>query len=194
MGEIVVEGRPVALACEVRRELQFEALGRRTETRAVVLHWTGGEGGGAQVFRVLKERGLSVNFTIDRAGVVWQYADAAARCAHVGPGNAWTCGIEMTNAANGLVRDVPAYTERVHGKAFSCSGFTPAQLASAKELVGTLCRAFGLPYVSPSVSTFLESKVLKEYRGVLGHFHFTRRKVDPGTRVFRELGLVGKEG
>ncbi len=187
MGEIVIDGRPVAIAAQVNSQFRFESLGRRTETKAVVLHWTGGEGGGAQVFRVLKERGLSVHFLIDRQGVVWQYADAALRCAHVGPGNARTIGIEMTNAANGKSTVYPPYVETIHGKRFRCTPFSPEQTATAKVLVKALCDAYGLPFATPSISTVLEPKVLREYRGVLGHFHFTRRKVDPGNKLLHEM-------
>ena len=45
---------------------------RRIDT--IVLHWTGGEGDAGQVQRTLRQRGCSVHYFIDRAGVRWQFA------------------------------------------------------------------------------------------------------------------------
>ncbi len=196
MGDIIINGRAVPLCSEVRTwhdtELGFAALGKRTETRAVGLHWTGGEGGGAQVHRVLKSRGLSVQFFIDQLGVIWQYADASSRCAHIGLANGYTVGIEIANRATPAVnakwpRDV--YPERVHGKSFKCTAFYPAQVKAATELTQALCKAYGLPYETPASDTVLSPAELKAVRGVLAHFHVSRRKVDCGTRLLREMGL-----
>ena len=196
MNAILIDGLPIAMKSTVKTwhqtSLDFPALGKRSETNAVGLHWTGGEGGGAQVHRVLKLRGLSVHFLVDQEGVIWQYADAGVRCSHIGSANSTTVGIEISNRANGKdhVRyPRERYQERVHGHKFFCSSFYPAQVAATKELTEMLCKAYGLPFVTPAVDTCLDPRSLKLFRGVLGHFHVTRRKVDPGIRLLRELGL-----
>jgi N-acetyl-anhydromuramyl-L-alanine amidase AmpD len=193
VNDILVSGRAIPVKSFVHRSpsLSFNR-GLRTETRAVALHWTGGEGGGEQVYRVLRERGLSVQFFIDQEGHIWQYADASVRCAHIGTANGYTIGIEIANRANGKPHPKwprEAYEERVHGKSFQCSAFYPAQVAAATELTQTLCRAYGLPYETPASDTELSAAELKTVRGVLAHFHVTRRKVDCGTRLLREMGL-----
>ena len=193
MNDILVSGRAIPVKSFVHRSpsLTFNR-GLRTETRAVALHWTGGEGGGEQVHRVLRERGLSVQFFVDQEGHIWQYADASARCAHIGLANGYTVGIEIANRANGTPnakwpREV--YEERLHGETFKCSAFYPAQVAAVTELTQTLCKAYGLPYEAPASDTVLSATELRAVRGVLGHFHVSRRKVDPGTLLLREMTL-----
>lgn len=193
MNDILVNGRPIAIKATVVRDpkLQF-VCGKRTETRAVGLHWTGGEGDGAQVHRVLNERGLSVQFYISQLGVIYQYADASARCAHIGLANGYTVGIEIANRAS--VKDNAkwsrfSYLEKVHGKSFKCLAFYPAQVAAARELTELLCRAYGLPYEAPKSDTVLSAAELKTVRGVLGHFHVSRVKCDPGTLLLSQMGL-----
>ncbi len=194
MDSIIVSGRAVPIDAPVRvwhdTELGFPALGARTETRAVGLHWTGGYGGGPQVHRTLRARGLSVQFCIDVDGVIWQYADASARAAHIGLANGWSVGVEICNPASSKALGREIYIEKVHGKSFKCSYYHPGQVASIYALVSTLCRAYGLPYEAPSSTTVLTPAELKTVRGVIGHFHVTRRKIDPGARLLRDLGLT----
>ena len=193
MGEVVAGGRPIKIDAAVKTwhetGLGFPALGLRTETRAVGLHWTGGVGGAAPVYRTLGTRKLSVQFCIDVDGVVYQFADASARASHIGTANGWCVGIEICNPANGRAPGRETYQEHVQGRSFACSYFYPAQVASARALVTALCGFYGLPYAAPASTVALSAADLKTVRGVIGHFHVTTRKVDPGTRLLRELGL-----
>lgn len=204
MGSIIVRRQPVALGRDVRTwhetGLVFRARPMRTATRAVVLHWTGGENGGTGVFETLCDRGLSVHFLVDHAGMVWQYCDANACAAHCGGANAWSIGIEVANRA------VPKpharwpreeYVERVHGRDRPTTRFYPAQVDAALELTTVLCRAFGIPLDVPRdaggklVTTALSPATLSNYRGVLGHYHVTTRKDDPGTEIMRAVAAHG---
>lgn len=203
---ILVRGEPVHCAAEVRHDpaLQFRALGKRRETRAVVWHWTGGEGGGSQVFSVLQERALSVHFTIDQAGVVWQYCDADAFCAHARGANAWSVGVEISNRANATAehpkwpRSVALDT--IHGRTARHTRFLPAQIEAAKALADALARAYGLPHAVPRaasgdvIARTLRLAELEGYRGHLGHYHLSAAKRDPGTELLRELARLGERG
>jgi N-acetyl-anhydromuramyl-L-alanine amidase AmpD len=181
--EIIVAGRAVSVNADVVRDpkLQFSALGKRTETRAVLHHWTGGEGGGAQVFQTLKDRGLSVHFLIDQLGTIYQYADAALRCSHAGIANGWSVGVEISNRADKNEDHARWPRNLLRGR----TDFYPTQYDAAKELTVALCRAFGLPRVAPMLNgkvrdgrlTFAEERL---YRGVLGHYHVSEVKKDPG--------------
>src|SRR5690606_14964258 len=173
------------------------ALPYRTETRGVVVHHTGGEGGGKQVHRVLRNRGLSVQFFVDHEGVIWQYADANARAQHAGvTANGWTCGIEIQNRANasplqnGIRREV--VIDSVHGVEAKRTTFLPEQVASTLALVSALCHWYGLPMVVPMDGQrvrdgALTRAELASFRGVLGHFHVTKRKIDPGLAIMRAI-------
>jgi len=191
---IIVSGRAINIGIPVKvwheTKLGFPAVGARTETRAIGLHWTGGYGGAAQVYRTLNERKLSVQFCVDVDGVVWQFADASARASHIGSANGWCCGIEICNPASPKAVGREMYTETVHGRSFECSYFYPAQVAAVRVLVAKLCEAYGLPYAAPPETHALTTAQLSTVRGVVGHFHVTARKVDPGARLLRELGLT----
>jgi N-acetyl-anhydromuramyl-L-alanine amidase AmpD len=186
---ILIDGHPHYVGREVRvwteTGLAFPALGKRTETRAVVVHHTGGEGDAKQVHRVLKERGLSVQFFIDHLGIIHQFADASARANHAGNANGWSCGIEIQNRANanptqrGIKREV--VIERIHGKEAKRTTLLPEQVTSAIALVEVLCKAYGLPMEVPLAGADVASTV------VPGHLHLKATKIDPGLVVLRAI-------
>lgn len=200
---IVVRGEPVYVGREVRvwteHGMHFDGLGRRTETRAVVQHWTGGEGDARQVFRTLRTRKpvpLSAHFFVDAAGVIWQFSDADDRCLHAGIANGWSVGIEYQNRGNanaeerGVRREV--IVERIHGHEAKRTTMLVEQTASGIALTDALLRAYGLPWAVPMdgadvASTFLPRAALDSWRGILGHLHLTDRKVDPGLTLLRAL-------
>jgi len=195
MGEMIVRGHPLAVPFDVHTwyttGLAFSGLGMRSSTQTVGLHWTGGEGDAAGVHRTLTARRLSVQFYIAYDGSVYQFCDASSRAAHIGTENARCVGIEIANRASTV--DDPkhpreTYADTVHGRTFKASYFTPAQVASAKALTTALCAAYGLPYVSPDAHTALDPVALRSFRGVVGHYHVTVRKNDPGTRLLRDIG------
>lgn len=194
---ILVRGQPVPVDATVRVDpaLQFPALGKRTETRAIVWHWTGGEGGGEQVYRVLRDRGLSVHFAIDQEGIIWQYADADAYCSHASGANGFAVGVEISNRADASTAHAKwprtAATDTIHGKTARHTRFLPAQIRSAKALAVSLSRAYGLPLVVPPDTTVCGKATLGAFRGHLGHFHLSERKRDPGTEILREIAALG---
>jgi N-acetyl-anhydromuramyl-L-alanine amidase AmpD len=201
---IIVRGEPVFCAADVRvwseTGLRFPARGKRTETRAVVWHWTGGEGGGEQVHRVLTSRGLSVHFLVDQAGVVWQYADADAYCSHAKGANGWSCGVEISNRANGRAEH-PRWprqvtSERIHDRQMRVTRFLPAQVTAALALADALSRAYDLPRSVPThpggdlVTGELGGLERHAFSGHMGHYHLTTEKNDPGTVLMREFATA----
>lgn len=198
MHTFLVDGREAEITVPVRasKELKFSALGKRTETRAVVCHHTGGRRGVEGIFQTLQERGLSVHFVIESDGTIWQLADAALRCAHAGTANGYSVGIEIVNHAGpkNLPRDAlrEVVREEIHGVERDATTFTVAQVQSALALTHALCRAYGLPHRVPEeegklITTVLPKEVRDEYRGVLGHFHVKETKRDPGLVVLRAI-------
>lgn len=152
----------------------------RTETRMVVLHWTGGRGQREQVHRTLRAKDLSVQFLIESDGTIVQYTDAQAHCSHARSVNAYSVGIEVVGPV-GL---------RKH--------FEPRQVQSIGLLLRTLCGVYGLPYALPS-NDRLPHAALATYRGVVGHYHVRNAererephlgiKVDPGRWIWGQIGL-----
>lgn len=201
-GRILVDGREVACDARVRTwhevpALAFHALGKRRETKAVVLHWTGGEGDSAQVHSTLGQRGLSVHFAIDRDGLITQYCDASALCSHAKGYNTGSVGVEIVNAAT----DKPGryeralLKERVHGIDATRAAFLAPQTKAALALVRSLCSAYGLPLAVPMrgndvLSSVMDQQEKADWRGVVGHLHVDRNKVDPGLALLRAVAAM----
>lgn len=200
--QILAGGRPITVpGCVVKTwyetKLGLPGHGRRTETRAVGWHWTGGENAGGVLRDVIGDRHLSVQFSIDQAGVIFQYADADDRCSHMNEANGWCVGMEIVNRADGRPTVGPGrwprevYDETVHGHTFKCTAFYPAQVIAVKTLTQALCAHYGLPFARPypGNTSVLTHDQLAAFRGVIGHYEVNPSKTDPGTRLFRECGI-----
>ncbi len=85
----------------------------------------------------------------------------------------------------------PARPERVtgpiHGKSYEMHDLTPQQYATLVKLAAGLCRAF--PKLAPDCprdaqgavrTDALSDQEFSQFRGILGHFHITADKQDPG--------------
>jgi len=173
---------------------------RERSTDLGVIHYTAGEGSGPQVHRVLKARGLSCHFVVDRDGVIYQFVDPANyRCAHAGGrANDRSVGIEV--ACYGWSRgphapdpERPTYKGTVHGWTTTFADFYPCQY----DALDALCRAVSkrLP-IDLCVPEYPDERIsellLAMYTGWCGHYHVERLskkhpKCDPGPRVFDEL-------
>lgn len=198
MGSVLVDGREVRCQAVVKRDPRFTfyGLAKRESTRAVVLHWTGGRRGGPAVFRTLQTRGLSVQFSIDPDGMIWQFCDAALRCSHATGANSWSIGIEMTNPAQPkqAFGDAPraVVVESIHGRDVRHTTFTADQMTAALALVEALCKAYGLPLAVPMdgrdvLGTVMGKEQMATFRGVCGHLNLTARKIDPGIAILRAV-------
>lgn len=170
---------------------------RKMPVRAVLWHFTGGEGNVDTMCRTLASRrtagapdGLSVHLYISQAGVIYQLADLDLVTLHAGVANEFAIGIEVANKGRGpshkkWPRD--KYTARVHGRRVTFLDFYPEQYRAAKALNDALLRLFGLPCARPGTDALLSPKVLGEFKGVLGHYHVSRHKTDPGPRLLDAL-------
>ena len=180
---------------------------RRQPIRAILLHHQGGEGGASQLFNVLnggrenrrtgKPIYLSVHFSIDREGNITQHADVDTVCLHAGIANEFSVGIEMANrgvapALRGVPREV--YSDSVHGRKMDFLRFFPAQVSAAYDLCIDLCDLLNLPWEFPMergrvTRRLLSKKELTDHRGLLGHLHVSRRKIDPSPHLLDELQM-----
>lgn len=227
-GEPVYCGAPVKLWTETG--LFFAGLPKRTETKFVCAHWTGGSNSAPGVFQTLRTRtnpqgkrlNLSVHFCVNPDGTIYQFCDADRRCAHAGSvddsdhdghqlsGNAKSIGIEAVNPAGPKVTDKAhreLLKETIHGEDIVYSSFTPEQVVSYLLLIQALCHAYDLPLTVPlDASGHVLAGVMDEpsfaaFTGVIGHFHLTERKRDPGLALIRAVwalsapvDLRGREG
>lgn len=202
-GAVVIGGESFPCAAEVRgwRETGFEfrpGRGARKRDRRpdlVVWHFTGGEGDAATVHRVLNERGLGIEFIIDRDGVIWQCCDPAdVDTFDAGTVNRRSVGVEIVSRGipgSGRGSDRGEYVARVHGHSVRFARFYPPQIHAALALAETLSAALDVPRRVPIRMGALAPHELAEFSGHLGHLHVTRRKIDPGTELFDRFRAAG---
>lgn len=202
MGELIINGvgRPVNATVRTWHETGLEfphgecgSRDRSHPCRLGVLHWTGGEGDGPRVHRVLHDRGLSIHFALDREGVIWQYADPGlTACAHVGKSaNPVSWGVEVVDygwVAKGArvpARGVPRerYEAVIQGQKMTVADYLPDQYCALGALCDVVCDTLGIPRVVwPGPSELAPWSELGAFTGMCGHMHISRRKADPGTR------------
>jgi len=182
---------------------------KRTELDLFVLHWTGGERNPPGLFETLEARELGVEFAIGHFGDVWQYADPLlVDTFDAGKVNPRSMGVEIVNYGfRGKGRKPPGrwgksrdlYETKLNGRKRTFARFRPAQINSAVAL---------LEAVIASETTLIERRIprdgagvfmarqmaraeLRAFNGVLGHFHVSGRKSDPGTDIFDALDACG---
>lgn len=213
LGSLFVGSQPIRVASRVVHDsrFMFTRLVQRKQTNAIVLHWTGGSNLAPEFFETLTAKGYSIHLLIEPDGTVYQMADLNRRCVHAGSAddsdgdgqvasaNANTIGIEIVNPANqreitnGVRREI--VTEKIHGTEVAASAFTDAQVAAALDLVSTICLHYRLPIRVPMLGDDVLTTTMNEhdfaaFRGVLGHFHITRRKRDPGLALMRAVAAL----
>ncbi len=222
-GVLIAGGREIPVACRVKpwrsTGLEFHVPRKRIETRQIVHHWTGGSRPVPQVFETLRHRKLSVHLCVDPDGTVYQFCDLDRRCAHAGTlddwdrdghelsGNAWSIGVEAVNPAaprsplSGVQRAVTR--EVIHGQAADSTTFTASQMRALLELTRVICLHYELPPIVPMeldgtvVARVLTEPEFEAFQGVLGHYHLTKRKRDPGLALMRAVAAMpfrGRDG
>jgi N-acetyl-anhydromuramyl-L-alanine amidase AmpD len=169
--------------------------------RQFILHHDGCASA-AMCFNVLhNERGLSCHFLMDNDGTIYQTMDMALMAYHAGGFNTHSIGIEICNRGDAK-RDPEYYrkknqkrettTVRIHGHIYQCFQFTPQQMDAMHALVKAVNRALPnvpleYPQDTPGHQAWGELPNVAQFAGVLGHYHTTRRKWDPGPFDFKAL-------
>ncbi len=217
---ILKANTPVEVGFRVKtfRETGYEFPCRvRTETRVIINHATGAENYPAQVYENMMRhksamgqlQPLSVHFIIDQRGVIYQTADADARCAHCAgiyrdfSPNAVSIGIEIIGRLTdfrkvpnkGVVR--PRVRETIHGVEVDVDEMLPAQIEAAVMLNEALCQMYKLPLRVPEDKhgavrlETLSQEDAEAFTGCAGHLAYAR-KPDPGQEVLRALQERGR--
>jgi N-acetyl-anhydromuramyl-L-alanine amidase AmpD len=166
--------------------------------RQFILHHDGLRSA-ASCFDVLhNERGLSCHFLLDNDGTIYQTLDLAFMGFHAAGFNASSVGIEMCN--RGDAKKYPTFykgkrnvaTCKIHDHIYLAFDYTEAQYEAMRALVRGLARALpnmpiDYPQTSPGYPAWGEIAGAKSYAGLLGHYHTTRRKWDPGPFDFKQF-------
>lgn len=168
----------------------------KRDIRQLVVHWDVCLSSSI-CFKVLKKRNLSVHFLIDNDGTIIQTMDLNHKALHAGNKivNRHSLGVEMSNAYYPKYNKWykrKGFNERplwkkveVHGKTLQpFLGFYPVQIKALKALCNALFDAGLVKADTPlrhdgeTATSVVPSVAQGEFRGVVGHHHITKRKID----------------
>jgi hypothetical protein len=154
----------------------------------IVVHWTGGSGDARQVARTLKSRRLSYHYVIDDTGIVTQLCSDLDAAYHAGKENGRSIGVALVSRGYDRGNSTPAgrhNLQRIHGKSLSILKYKPKQIVTAIWLLDLLIRKYGIQRYVECSETKIEYPEL--FRGVIGHYHLSKRKFDPGIEIMEIL-------
>lgn len=199
-GYIILDGRRYPTSFPVNHSRTFHVgesgTGRRDQPLVGgVLHWTAAENPGNRVFETLSTRGISVHFAMDRDGTVWQFADPATTYT-TNAGRSLgrkTWAIEIANY--GIARTPPeeardrgTHQATIQGRQRTVANFYPVQRRNVFELATLIHDTLGLPKrVAVEPVEFVPWARLRNADGILGHYHASVQKADPGPKLLRDL-------
>lgn len=211
---VIVGGVRFPIDCKVRNwestGLQFKAgqaanRKRKRDIDLAVIHWTAGENPATSTYKTLVTRGLGIEFVVDVDGVLWQMADPLeVDTADVGPFNPRSLGFEVTcygyrKEGQKAPRERAERKEMIHGRPLLVASFLEAQKETLAVALKTLHATglFRFELVAPAESMvaayprLLPARFVRSYQGVVGHFHLSEEKTDPGLEVFEWMFAKG---
>jgi hypothetical protein len=186
---------------------------RREKIDLIVSHWTGGEGDPDRVGETLRARKLGIEWSLSRAGEVWQHCDPVyVDTADVGLLNYRSGGIEVVcyGFAGGwtidpvravrvplvprLGKDRETYAAMTHGRRVVTAKPYPAQMDAWLGLCTTISAALGVPkqvpppeYDDQVFPLVLDTDPLTRFKGHIAHYHATTKKRDIGPWPIQQL-------
>ena len=143
-------------------------------------------------FDILKRRNLSVQFSIDNDGTIYQMTDLNLHAMHAGLVNEFSVGVEISNAVELKYQSYyksKGFGERTivggnvcNGKNYGkMLGFYDCQLNALRILIKTVCGFYNIPIQTPNVDGFYKPAFEGKYSGIVCHYHVDpeKRKYDP---------------
>lgn len=177
--------------------------------RMIVLHWTAGVASDpVRVVNAMRARkgaltpdGLSVHYVIGKTGQVLQTASLDRRCLHAGGVNDSSIGIEVSCPGFSFgpydrePDDWTVYRDIIKGRRIAMVDYRPEQYAALRGVLLHISAETGIPLIVPTypdpvthtagdhlVTDQMIKEELGSFRGVIGHYHCSKTKVDCGTR------------
>ena len=187
---------------------------RTREPDLFVAHWTGAENPAKTLYNTLvnhkvkdKQTGkmrpspLGIEFYIDPQATVYQFADPARiDTFDAGDYNARSIGCEIASFGHKVPKGKKRQTsaQQINGKTYNVAAFTQEQLQALVFLLSSVirwCPTIHMRLPRDATGTVIRRTLTKEeladYSGIVGHYHLTARKVDPGLEPFEFLTKCG---
>jgi hypothetical protein len=215
-GCVILDGKPHECASPVKGVADhgmqfvqgFGARRRMSLTDLIVCHFTADEHDPKTLHRCLLEhkdangnpQPLGIEFSIHSQptgpATIYQFCDPAKiDTFDAGAVNARSIGIEGQNFGSGKAfakgQDRHRYEANINGHGFTFAEFRPSELKAWGDLLDTLTAARRIPRVFPRKPGKLSPEGLARFKGVLGHYHVSGIKHDPGPQLFAYLATRG---
>lgn len=171
-------------------------------------------------FRVLVDRGLSTHFMVDWDGTIYQGLDPLYTAYHAGDNNQNSIGIDFNNVMKNLVRDPSAkpydpkadrFAEMskkefrrpksgrmtINGGKVQSYGYTDPQYQALIALLKVLTDQLEIPKQVPfdaKGEIVTETLTDPTYPGIVGHWHVSADRWDPGPGFDWERVYFGLQG
>lgn len=180
---------------------------RKVDITLGVIHWTGSENSVETMFKVLNKRKLGVEYCISPYGSLYQFCDMMkVDTADAGAANKISWGVEIVNAGirrrNTVWREPRyrktkmgprhGYDTRIHDRKVRCWDFYQEQTMTLLALNKLICQTVNT--YEANVCTADTEIDWKNFKGAVGHFHITKRKLDPGTEPMKNLSRFMVDG
>ena len=172
----------------------FKKMTKLRKPKMFVCHWDAALSADS-CYKILKKRGLSIHFTIDNDGTIFQYLDMNHIAYHCGKHNPTTVGVEISNAfypkynswyrRHGFGERDIVKNASVHGRSIKpFTDFYPAQVGALKALMKACHGALNIPLECPldkngETSYTIDQDAMKNrFRGFISHYHVSKGKMD----------------
>jgi N-acetyl-anhydromuramyl-L-alanine amidase AmpD len=174
---------------------------RKDKINKLVIHHDGNRNS-LGCFQTLLQRELSTHMMIDDDGTVYQALDLNDVAYHAADANGESFGLDMNNPIRPeLCHDPDArrlFKGTINGGPVTSVGYTDAQYEALIAVINGLCKAF--PKIQPIAPIGEDGHVLRQklvdqsFAGIVGHWHVSASKWDPGPGFDWERVLIGIRG
>ena len=188
----------------------YKKVTKLRKPKMFVCHWDAALSADS-CYRILRKRGLSIHFTIDNDGTIFQYLDMNHIAYHCGKQNPTTVGVEISNAfypkyqswyqRHGFGKRPMVKDAHVHGRSMKpFMDFYPAQVDALKALMKAVHGALEIPLECPldddgGTLYGVDAKAVKNrFNGFVSHHNLSKGKIDcANLDLLKLLGEIKNE-
>lgn len=156
---------------------------RKNPPKQIILHWTASENPILKVLRNLRARNLGYHYIIDREGILYNIIDPNYVASHASEWNETSIGISLVSRGLALPNQQNSYDFMLRGTTLRILEFPSSQVDATAKICEELTRKYSIPYLFWPY----DQVAPLNFRGILGHYQTTLRKIDPGPKLLKQL-------